>query len=101
MGWLRNYGAMGDEKLKRTVAQFEKGYGEAITRVMDKGGDLEENKAKCLYEARKRGLLSYEETKLPEGTLVYTAAQFCPECERKRKFIIDDYICHECREKIG
>ena len=101
MGWLRNYGAMGDEKLMRTVEQFDKGYGEAVNRVRAKGGDMDENMAKCRYEARKRGLLEYGSDTLPEGTVVYTAAQFCPECEKKKKFVIDDYICHECREIIG
>lgn len=100
MGWLRNYGAMGDEKLTRTIAQFEKGYGEAVTRVQVKGGDLDENRAKAEYEARRRGLIDSSHA-IPEGTIVYTAAQFCPECERKNKFVIDDYICHKCREVIG
>lgn len=99
MAWLRNYKAMGDEKLRRTIAQFDKGYGEAVTRVKDKDGDIAENRAKAEYEARLRGLIDSTNA-IPEGTLVYTAAQFCPSCERKRKFILDDYICEECRKEI-
>jgi hypothetical protein len=97
-GWLRNYGAMGDEKLLRTLKQFESGYGEAVNRVNDKGGDMGENHTKASYEARKRGLI--DSNYVAPDTEILTEAKFCPECERKRKFILDDYICKECRTLV-
>jgi hypothetical protein len=97
MGWLRNYGAMNDDKLLRTIKEFQSGYGTAITRVQDKGGDMDENRAKAEYEARRRGLID-DNFMPPEGTEVFTEARFCPECEKKKPFRLDDYICRLCRD---
>lgn len=99
MGWLRNYGAMADAKLIRSVKELQRGYGEACRRVDDKGGVHAENLAKAEYEARKRGLID-STSKVAAGTAVFTEAKFCPECEKKRKFYLDDYVCKECRETI-
>lgn len=96
--WMRNYGAMGDNKLMRCVAEFQSGYGDAVQRVMTRGGSVEDNRTKCEYEARKRGLI--DSNFIAEDTKVKTEAKFCPECERKKPFWLDDYICIGCRDGI-
>lgn len=94
--WLRNYGAMKDDKLLRCVAEFQRGYGDAVNRVNQRNGSLDDNRAKCEYEARRRGLI--DTNFMPaEGAQVFTEAKFCPECERKKPFHLDDYICRDCR----
>lgn len=101
MGWLRNYGAMGDRKLLRTIEELASGdtYTEAVKRVIVKGGSIDENRTKAEYEARKKGLI--DSNFIAIGTNVMTEKKFCPECEKSRKFYLDDYICHECRDEIG
>jgi hypothetical protein len=95
-GWMRNYGAMGDVKLMRCVREFERGYGDAVARVEQRGGSIEDNRAKCEYEALKKGLIS--STNVVADTQAKTEPRFCPECERKRAFYLDDYICVNCRD---
>jgi hypothetical protein len=97
--WMRNYGAMADPKLRRCVTEFERGYGDAVNRVVQRGGSLEDNRTKCEYEARKRGMI--ETSYVGEDTNVKTEARFCPECETKKPFYLDDYICVNCRESMS
>lgn len=97
--WMRNYGAMGDDKLLRVIKELQEGYGDATSRVQVKKGDMDENRAKAEYVARKRGLVD-SNYQPPEGTQVFTEAKFCPECEKSRKFFLDDYICAGCRGEI-
>lgn len=99
MNWIRNYGAMGDDKLLRVIKELQQGFGDATRRIVDKGGSLDENRVKAEYVARARGLVD-DSFQPPEGIVVYTEAKFCPSCEKKRKFHMDDYICHECREDL-
>lgn len=97
-GWMRNYGAMGDAKLRRCVEEFRRGYGDAVNRVQQRGGSVEDNQAKCEYEARRKGLI--DSTTTVADTHAKTEPKFCPECERKRPFYVDDYICVTCREAM-
>lgn len=95
---FRNYGAMGDRKLLRTIEELKSGhsYTEAYKKMRD--GSVDDNRTKAEYEARKRGLI--DSAYIAEGTKVMTTKQFCPECEKENKFYLDDYICHKCRDTI-
>lgn len=95
--WMRNYSAMGDAKLMRCVREFAQGYGDAVSRVEQRGGSVEDNRAKCEYTARQRGLIDSMNAPV-EGTSVKTEPRFCPECERKKPFYLDDYVCVNCRD---
>jgi hypothetical protein len=97
-GWMRNYGAMGDAKLMRCVREFEQGYGDAVARVEQRGGSIDDNRAKCEYEARKKGLI--DSTTIIADVHAKTEPKFCPECERKKPFYLDDYICVGCRDSM-
>src|SRR3954447_2854810 len=97
-GWMRNYSAMKADKLARCVEEFRRGYGDAVNRVEARGGSVEDNQAKCEYEARKRGLI--DTATATAGTHAKTEPRFCPECERKNPFYLDDYICIKCREAM-
>lgn len=94
--WMRNYNAMGDAKLMRCVKEFERGYGDAVARVEQRAGSIEDNRTKCEYVARRRGLI--ESNFVADDSNVKTEARFCPECERKKPFYLDDYICANCRD---
>lgn len=100
MGWLRNYGAMKDSKLMKTIKELESGdtWTTAVKRVIDHDGDLGENRTKAEYEARKRGLI--DTNFVAENTAVMTEKKFCPECEKDNKFYLDDYVCHKCRDTV-
>lgn len=54
--WMRNYGQMGEPKLRGAIADFERGSGDAVDRVVQNGGDIQANHDRCLAEARKRGI---------------------------------------------
>lgn len=59
--WTRNYKAMTDENLTNAVIDFtitqKRGYvTEAVQRVMDKGGDIDDNFKAARKEARNRGI---------------------------------------------
>lgn len=54
--WMRNYGQMGEPKLRSAIADFERGGGDAVQRVIQNGGDIQANHDRCLAEARKRGI---------------------------------------------
>lgn len=97
-GWMRNYGAMGDPKLIGACNDFKRGYGDAVNRVEQRGGSVDDNRAKCEYEARKRGLLQGDVFVPSDGTEAITEPKFCPSCERKKAFMLDDYICRDCRK---
>lgn len=98
--WMRNYGAMGDPKLRSALNDFQRGYGDAVNRVEQRGGSVVDNRAKCEYEARKRGMLQGDSFVPTDGTDAITEPKFCPECERKKAFLLDDYICRDCRKKM-
>jgi hypothetical protein len=102
-GWMRNYRAMSDTKLAQTIQEFQRGYGVAIQKVEAKGGSIEDNKAKAIYEARLRPALRAQfdlDGEIVADTNAKTVAQFCPECERKKPFYLDDYICVSCRDSM-
>jgi ATP-dependent DNA ligase len=54
--WLRNYGAMGEAKLRDVVAQLRAGSGDAVDRVTARGGSLEANLAAAERAAESKGL---------------------------------------------
>lgn len=54
--WMRNYGAMGAPKLEAAMRDFERGHGDALDRVLSKGGDVGANEARCLAECKSRGI---------------------------------------------
>lgn len=54
--WMRNYGAMGDQKLQTCVRELAFQSGDAYQRVMDKGGDLAQHRQVAEREAVNRGL---------------------------------------------
>lgn len=97
---MRNYGAMSDEKLMRCVAQLQAGSGEAVIRVQTakNPGSLDDNRTKAEYEARKRGLI--DSNFVADGSKIKTESKFCPECEKKKPFWLDDYICVGCRDDL-
>lgn len=97
-GWMRNYHAMNDDKLMRCVREFENGYGDAVNRVQLRNGSVDDNRAKCEYEARQRGLI--DAAYVANDTQAKTEPRFCPSCERKRAFYLDDYMCVNCREDM-
>lgn len=55
--WVRNYGAMGGAKLVSVIGQLERGYGPAVDRVTQNGGDLAHNLARAREAARSKGLI--------------------------------------------
>lgn len=54
--WMRNYGAMGEPKLRQAIADFERNSGDAVDRVVQHGGDIQANYDRCLAEAKSRGI---------------------------------------------
>lgn len=54
--WMRNYAAMGDDKLLACVRELCFGHGDAYQRCIDKGGDLQAHIRKARDEATSRGL---------------------------------------------
>lgn len=96
-GWMRNYTAMGDGKLLGCIEELAGGYGDAVNRVNGKGGSVPDNLAKARHVARSRGLITSSYTPV-ENTEAITEKKFCPACERQKPFLIDDYICRDCRQ---
>lgn len=52
--WVRNYSAMGEPKMRKTLQEFSRGSGEAINRVVDNGGDIGLNIARCKEACRSK-----------------------------------------------
>lgn len=55
--WMRNYGAMGDDKLRRSLRELEAGTGEAVDRCESRGGDRAQHLDEARRIAAQRGLL--------------------------------------------
>lgn len=101
-GWMRNYKAMGDEKLTYALKELEGGYGDAWYRVQDKGGLIDEHLAEARAQARIRGILDGETIVTPiqpEGAL--GEAKECSDCGKRRRHYVDDYICKDCRDALN
>lgn len=54
--WMRNYGAMGAEKARRSLAELRARSGEAYQRCIDRGGDLDAHLRACEARCRELGL---------------------------------------------
>jgi len=52
----RNYGAMTPENLRSALADFDRGYGDAIDVANAKGRDLADEERRCRDAARKKGI---------------------------------------------
>lgn len=52
----RNYNAMGDDKLKRSIKELEAGSGEAVQRAEAKGEDINSHLEAALRAAQEKGL---------------------------------------------
>jgi hypothetical protein len=102
-GWMRNYKAMGDEKLRYALKELEGGYGDAFYRVQDKGGLIDEHIAEARAQARIRGMVVGDNAVIippaPEGTL--GEAKECSDCGKRRRHYVDDYICKDCRDALN
>lgn len=102
--WMRNYGAMGDDKLARCIKELERGindptfaaYDDAYDRCIDKGGNPTDHLYTARYHAQKRGVAGHVDVAAPSGPI-----QMCPECNKKGEFYDDmDYICRKCRDAL-
>ncbi len=54
--WVRNYGAMGEPKLRAALRDFSVGAGDAVDRVHAKQGSLQVNIARAKEAARAKGI---------------------------------------------
>ena len=54
--WVRNYGAMGEPKLRAALRDFSIGRGDAVDRVHAKQGSLQVNIARAKEAARAKGI---------------------------------------------
>jgi hypothetical protein len=54
--WMRNYKAMGNDKLSTCVRELAFKQGDAYQRVLDKGGDLAQHRRAARAEAELRAL---------------------------------------------
>ncbi|MBA3546067.1 MAG: hypothetical protein H0T76_06270, partial [Nannocystis sp.] len=55
--WMRNYGAMGDEKLIAAVASLKKQSGDAYERAIANNGDVADHLERARGIAARRGLV--------------------------------------------
>jgi hypothetical protein len=55
--WLRNYGAMGDKKLLKVLAELQNNEGSSVQRVLDNGGSISLNIETARRVAEGRGLV--------------------------------------------
>jgi hypothetical protein len=85
MGWKRNYGAMGDDKLKHTYYDLLNRVKEsqAIRTIELKGASYEENFSACQQVMAQRGMLG--------------KIKKCSICDQDKLVMHDDYVCIDCR----
>ena len=103
-GWMRNYEAMGNDKLQTALAQLRGQYGDAHGRVMNKNGMLFEHLREAEAVAFSRGLIQDPNRKqgaTDAATMgLLTDPMECSECGRVEKHYADDYICRTCRDAV-
>lgn len=100
-GWMRNYKAMSSAKLLQCYKELEGHYGDAYYRVEDKGGILYEHLQEAKQEIVSRGLDGTAAESVAAGSgKGLTESQKCPNCDRKKRFYVDDYICKDCRDAM-
>jgi hydroxylamine reductase (hybrid-cluster protein) len=106
-GWMRNYHAMGDPKLRQALDELEGQYGDAFQRVNSKGGLLYEHVQEARREAKSRGwdvkgATGSNAAPVSASTVgVLTEAMECAECGRNERHYEDDYICRVCRDALA
>lgn len=101
---MRNYKAMGDEKLRISLRELEGQYGDAWYRVQDKGGYIDEHLAEARAAAYNKGILDGDvvaPAPAPtDGSKPLGEAKECSECGKRRRHYVDDYICKDCRDAL-
>lgn len=106
-GWMRNYHAMGDDKLRNCLRELEGQYGDAYQRVQSKGGLLYEHVQEARREAKSRGWQvegeagSNAEPVSAQAVGILTEPMECSECGRVERHYEDDYICRHCRDAMS